>query len=374
MKLNTLYKKDSNGKIREWTIKVEKGQQFSTIITTFGEKGGNLVEKKIKISSGTNIGKSNETSHYTQAINQAQAKWEKKRQTGYSESDNPMGTNMSVILPMLAHDYNKQMSKVRFPCYVQPKLDGYRVIYDPDTRKFTSRSGKEYTVLQQSEIAKQLSKLVLSIPLDGELYLSEIPFETFGILRKKSINTEKEQKILDRLEYHVYDIAATNIFKERHECLSTMIETANVKIVNTSMAKSHDEIKRIYQKHISQGYEGSMIRNLHGKYEVGHRSYNLLKFKEFEDVECKIIGFKAEPDQSGGNKPLVVWTCQSPNGKTFDVQPKDTVKERQRLFSEAEKYIGKWLTVQFFSYTNSGKPRFPKTLRTTLGSIRTRVE
>ena len=73
-KFDTLYKKDTKGKIRQWTIHVQ-GNKFWT--------EGGLVDMKMNVAKPTsctakNIGHSNETSPEAQAQLEAKAKWDKK--------------------------------------------------------------------------------------------------------------------------------------------------------------------------------------------------------------------------------------------------------------------------------------------------------
>jgi hypothetical protein len=49
----------------------------------------------------------------------------------------------------------------------------------------------------------------------------------------------------------------------------------------------HDGAWRL---HKLRWYEGSIIRSADGRYEIGHRSYSLLKLKDFQDAEFKVVG------------------------------------------------------------------------------------
>ena len=77
-----LYEKDAHGKIRTWNLRVEKYQEFSEIVIVYGYK--RLIEQRRRINLGKNLNKSNCTTHYTQAILEAQSKWNKKINEGYS--------------------------------------------------------------------------------------------------------------------------------------------------------------------------------------------------------------------------------------------------------------------------------------------------
>ena len=64
-----LFGKDIKDKIKTWIIKVERHPTFSIIVTLYGYD--KLTETRRQINSGKNIGKCNETTHYTQAIAEA---------------------------------------------------------------------------------------------------------------------------------------------------------------------------------------------------------------------------------------------------------------------------------------------------------------
>jgi hypothetical protein len=100
------------------------------------------------------------------------------------------------------------------------------------------------------------------------------------------------------------------------------------------------------------------------------RSYDLLKYKNFDDDEFEIAGITSEIDTSGNNENLIVWICKNKDNKTFNVQSKGTKKERQELFKIGKNFIGYKLWVQYFGFTNDGIPRFPKSMREGIQSIR----
>ena len=98
------------------------------------------------------------------------------------------------------------------------------------------------------------------------------------------------------------------------------------------------------------------MRNLDAPYEIKKRSYDLQKYKEFQDAEFEIIGFH---EGKGDEKGLVIWDCKTKTNKHFAVRPRGTREYRAKLFEEADKYIGKKLTVMFQEYTGDLIPRFP---------------
>ena len=128
--LPTLYKRNSNGSLNQWTITVAN----TTITTTYGQVGGAMQTTSDTITEGKNIGRSNETTPQQQAQLEATAQHEKKRKSGYVAdlaTAQRGGTDDIIeggVLPMLAKVYEDRADKVTFPVAVQPKLDGHRCI------------------------------------------------------------------------------------------------------------------------------------------------------------------------------------------------------------------------------------------------------
>ena len=375
-----LYGVDANNKIKEWTIRVDNMGEYSTITYTYGLKNGRRTECTSIVKSGKNIGKKNETTHFQQAILDAESKWKKKRDIDkYMTEHATDQNNQQTFLPMLAQDYTKHANKVSFPCYIQPKLDGYRMIFDGV--KCTSRTGKEFTILSESDITKQLKRLFSlssTTCLDGELYVHDntFNFENYGILRKQRGLKPSEQHTLNRIEYHIYDIIDTSmIFEERLGVLREIqqkIEMAGlhkIKVVETRVCHGINEINSNHDSFIEDEYEGSIIRNKNGYYKCKYRSCDLLKYKNFDDGEFEIVGYTHEKDTKNGSD-LIVWVCKTSNGQTFNVQSKGSREERQDLYKRGGEFIGKMLWVQHFGWTAEGIPRFPKTLREGISSIR----
>ena len=91
------------------------------------------------------------------------------------------------IIPMLAKtfDTGKNSEKIKYPCYVQPKLDGVRMIWDG--HRYYSRAGKPLTIPKGME--KELNENFSGFALDGELI---IPGKTFDVISGK-VRTKKKR-------------------------------------------------------------------------------------------------------------------------------------------------------------------------------------
>jgi len=361
MSLPTLYSKSKTGKTQVWNIQVIG----STIRVSYGYQDGATTVNEKTITAGKNIGKKNETTPEQQAASEARSTWDKKKTGGYAESldDAQVPATASegsmaaheTILPMLAHDYNKRGKDIKFPCFVQPKLDGVRCIFRNGV--LTSRQGKVFPNMEN--IVNDLKDVELV--LDGELYSDTLNFQQFvGLVRKKKHNAA-EIELLKQVKYWVYDIVNDKPFEERHATLREMFVNhvhlyPFVYRLITEECKTKAELKGFHDRFAAEGKEGLIIRNKTGLYQLAARSKDLQKYKEFEDAEYKVTGFS---EGEGLEKGLVIWTCETSTGKTFNVRPRGSHEDRAALFKEADDYIGKSLTVRYQELTDEGIPRFP---------------
>jgi len=360
MALPTLYSKSKTGKTQVWNIEVIG----STIRVSYGYQDGAMTVNNKTITAGKNIGKKNETTPEQQATSEALSTWNKKKTGGYSESldtaqvpavASEAATDAhEAILPMLAHDYHKRGKDIKFPCFVQPKLDGVRCIFRNGV--LTSRQGKVFPNLEH--ITKDLEGCQMI--LDGELYSDTLSFQQFVGLVRKTKHKPAEIELLKQVKLWVYDCVSNLTFDERFTSLRNLFASANgfpnVNLLETREIYFQSELKMFHDRFVREGKEGLIIRNKEGRYQLAARSADLQKYKEFEDAEFKVTGFT---DGEGSEKGLVIWQCETPAGKAFNVRPRGTHEARAEIFKEAKDYIGKSLTVRYQELTGDGIPRFP---------------
>jgi DNA ligase-1 len=335
----------STGKIKTWSIEANK----NTMIISSGYIDGKM-NVQAKIIEGKNNGKSNETSDNEQCILECKSKWQKKIDEQYVEKLNEVKSynEQEVLLPMLAQNYHDRKHDIKFPCYIQPKLNGARCIYQGS--KFISRKGKEYTTL--NHLVNELKLLGIKIP-DGEIYVHGMTFQ--GILRRVKKDRGEETR---ELQYWIYDQVNDKRFFERSIELNSKFKSNMVKLVEvpTYMVTSEKEIKQWQDKWFKEGYEGAIVRNVNGLYKVKHRSKDLQKYKEFIDKEFIIVGAH---EGSGEDAGTVIFEVKTKSGKIFSVRPKGTRKERREWLENIENIIGKELTVRYQNLSEEGIPIFP---------------
>jgi DNA ligase-1 len=377
-----LFGVDKKGVTKVWKACVQKQlDQTAVAIIEYG-----LLNKKMQTfhreyTAGKNIGKSNETSAFTQAISETQAKWnDKKNKESYSEQEpgltGPIEVSRyesctesrPVYFPMLAHTYcpttPDKKQKIKFPCFVQPKLDGVRCIAFMDKNKVVmqSRTGSHFESLAHltEVLAPVFKQLANPVVFDGELYTDEMPFEELvGLVKTKKCTADTLQKIA-KIKYHVYDIVDTLApFSERTQRIAQIlhpsIRTKWVECVQTDTVHNIDEFKAKFTEYVESGYEGIMLRNLEGKYQCNYRSHDLQKYKEFLESEYPIVGYT---EGAGKDKGTVIWIC-STGSNEFSVRPRGTFEQRKEWFDTGAQYIGQMLTVIYQELSENGVPRFP---------------
>lgn len=347
----TLYSRTKGKAVQQWDISAIREDNRAFIEVRHGQLDGQFQLSRKEIF-GKSIGRSNETTPFYQAILEAESKWKKQKTLKYSESI--PDEDQVILLPMLAHKYLDHKKKVGFPCYVQPKFNGARVLphkISPVDVEYITRGNKKWTTL--GHITPYITRMVeQGIILDGEIYNHDMHFqEIISAIKKLNQNTR-------RLKLFVYDIAIPNkTFAERLQILQSFPwpKDGPIELAPTFKAYNGIEIKEYYDHFVSQGYEGLIIRNAHGFYEFNHRSHNLLKYKDFQEEEFVIVGGKAG---RGTHEGCCVFECK-PNvthGTTFWVVPKGSLEYQRELLRNLPKYIGKLLTVSFLEYSMDGTP------------------
>ena len=370
--LPPLYTRDAKGKLREWRIMTIG----SMVIMSYGLRGMKMKDEKYR-AEGKNAGRANFTTPETQAELEAASAWQKKLDEGY-DPDPGKALAVEVLLPMLAHRYDKHEKKVKFPLDVQRKFNGMRCLAKVDVDKVTliSRQGKELTV---PHIARAVA--LIGIPgdlLDGELYCYGLPLQTIVSLAKD--NRPESAKLF----YYIYDRpkdggAASRPWRDRRMKLEiifrsldnvTSFLTGKTEVVppgasavigplalaETKTVNDMSEVADFERLSVTAGFEGIMMRDLGGEYRLNVRSTALLKLKRFRDEEFEIIDVEGR-QLSGEHEILSAFVFQNNvNDKTFKAVPLGTHEQKKKMWDERDGYLGRRMTVRFLERSTDGLP------------------
>jgi len=363
IKLPTLFKRDTTGKIRMWEVEYAEGILIGLEVTDQGSAGtrtisglvdGQKVTSEWNLSTPKNVGKANETTSLSQAQAEAQALWAKRSEKEYFEDVNAIDS-YEKFKPMLAHDYTKRPQESGWS---QPKLDGIRCVVDKNG--MWTRAGKPITSCPH--IWESLKGYMEQNPhhiLDGELYNHELKADfnkITSLVRKLKSTPEDIAEAESLVQYHVYDMFDSVVPNMKFTNRVKQAYWANneyVKIVSTDYCENQAQLDEQYSMYMEQGYEGQMVRN-DTSYE-SKRSKNLLKRKEFITEEFTVIQMlEGQGNWSGHAKRFIL---RDKEGKEFGSGIRGQQAQLSKLWES--KNAPNWATCRYFELTPDGVPRFP---------------
>ena len=365
IKLPTLFKRDTTGKIRMWEVEyaetdIAGSDRHSSAgtRTISGLVDGQKVTSDWNMSTPKNVGKVNETTSLSQAKAEAQALWDKRIEKEYFENVADVDS-YERFKPMLAHDYTKRPQSEGWS---QPKLDGIRCVVDKNG--MWTRSGKP--INSCPHIWESLKGYMEQNPhhiLDGELYNHELKadFNKIISLVRKTKSTQADiDEAKSLVEYHVYDMFDTSSKDMKFVNRVKQAYWANndfVKIVSTDWCENQDQLDEQYSSYMEQGYEGQMVRN-DASYD-NKRSKNLLKRKQFITEEFDVIQvLEGKGNWSGYAKRFIL---RDKAGKEFGSGVRGQQAQLKELWEmlNTTKGMPNWATCRYFELTPDGVPRFP---------------
>lgn len=303
--------------------------------------------------------------------------------------------------PLLACNYNE--SKLVFPLGAQAKIDGVRGLtteggltgrsLKKHKNKHTTAfySGKEYRNLDgelaaASEVDPDLCRVTSSAlsTITGTPYTI---WHLFDCLDKNVVGG-------DYVDRHAYLVS---YIKDQHAqglCL-------NARVVPMTICKNLEELLACDEKWLAMGYEGTIIRALHGKHKEGRSTVTkgeLLRIKRFADAEAVVVSLEegesnnneAQTNELGRtfrtshienkvlNGTLGNMQCDMLNdveyegriiltkGQRITVSPGTMLHPmRKHYFENQKEILGHIVTFKYFPKGIKDKPRFPvfKSLR-----------
>jgi DNA ligase 1 len=363
-KLPKLYK-EKNGKILWWEIETTKNKLNGApmYVVSHGYVGGSTQVTSTDVHNGKNKGHANETTPEQQCELEAKSEWTKhKERKGYVE-DLKVDRGFRPVSPMLAHSTKEYPHKVVLPCYVQKKYDGIRCITHIDkdgNPRFYSRRATEWTTL--GHIATYLKSLqglgIRDIILDGELYKHGLNLQDIS----SGVKRDDTNDLSGDMEYIVYDAALNGTYENRLRVLSSLLKPewnskAIVKLATTYIANNQAQIDEYHDNFVKDGYEGAILRNPVGLYVQDKRSFDLLKYKRFQDDEFEIVG--AKENVKGKMAGTCVFQLKTKAGNIFESMPEGSTEIRRKYWQDwcsGKIKPGMMATVEYMRYTATEKP------------------
>ena len=349
--------------------KTNKGLKIY-IYTEYGVmKGKTTLSEPTIIDIGKNLNKKNETSIITQSLIHMRNLYLKRIKSGYMLDLNKTDNN---IYPMALHEYKKFKRYVKYPCYIQPKLDGIRITatinQETDDVKLLSRRlndiyGFDNIKNEVNEILKDNKNLIL----DGEFYNHDMNLQQIsGIVRHQDVDYE----LKNQLYFYIFDcidLENNLTFNERYNMLISLFKkTKHLKfliLTETILTNNEKESDILYNSFISKKYEGIIYKNLDATYEYSNikeiRSYQFLKRKLQHTDEYQIVGF--EQGIKGKDVGAIIFIMKTPNGHEFKSVPNMTLDDRKTMYNLAKQkfdklFKNKMATISFDDYSKDNIP------------------
>ena len=383
MVINSIYLVTRNARDKVQVVLTELSQEGNTFIInrTTGQYQGKMTgQPELVIEKGKAKRSALEQAElqYNSIVSKYQDKGYKRLDSLTSKKFNELSSEeMDSLVPTIKSDsqgnYKPMLAKSSNDCqtsvlqkkmFCSRKLNGVRMMvkWDEELGKpiTISRGGKNYDVAA-TLITEQLTDYLSQhkdLILDGELYshghyLQEIS----GIAR-----LETWEDRCEILEYWIYDIADDKrTFNDRYDDLIDLnidIEDnpdySKIKVVEHVLTESWEQIQRLHDKWVSEGFEGLVARKPDKVYGFGKRGSDMVKVKMYQDDEFEIIDY-----QDGLRPEDFTFVCQTKEGKQFAAKPIGDRELKIQYLENIDNIIGKKGIVKYFEISKDGVPLQP---------------
>lgn len=273
--------------------------------------------------------------------------------------------------PLLAATVD--LKKVKYPCFISPKLDGIRVL--GMNGKAMTRSMKELP----NRYIQSVFASGLYDGLDGEIIVGppNAP-DVYRVTNSAVMSRDGEPNFT----YHVFDRwdMPNARFEDRFIGLHEL-DIPRISIVPHSRM-SEKGLLDVEQEWLEAGYEGVMGRSIDGVYKYGRATMKegiLWKLKRFADHEYEVVGFEelmhneneATVDELGhtkrsshmenkrGGGVLGALVLRHPEAGEFRCGTGFTAADRAEIWTNRSGYLGRMAKIKHFEIGVKDLPRFP---------------
>jgi len=284
---------------------------------------------------------------------------------------------------MLAKTWGPKFNS--FPCFLQPKLNGVRALYQDGV--FQSRDekfwkeGKLAHLVQELQSIPELHTGTSGTILDGELYVHG--WKLGRINGAVAVNSAEVTEDTLQIEFHIFDIVSPNhTFTGRFPFYEGMImakQLPHIKTVTTVICQEQTFLNNYFQACVAAGYEGTMLRP-DGPYEFGSRwseragkqtefrSKFLWKKKQWEDGEYVCVGVTQGEGKAGIGIGALVLQGPIKDYNSYQLGQRALAghfnvgtgfDDSERILLAANPPIGKLVRVRYPYLSEDGIPQCP---------------
>lgn len=280
--------------------------------------------------------------------------------------------------PMLAHKLKE--SKLVFPCFAQPKLNGVRGVWLRDhmlSRGRPKEDGISWHHQKLPQIHEELhalqQHLSIGLPLDGELYCHGMSLQQIN--SRVAVKSVTPHKQVDDIKYYIFDIIRDRPFEQRERGLTSLRRTIrklnfpHLCIVESQKISDMAELSMYHKLNLQRGFEGTMYREAGAVYGLLQNCSNqenrwncLLKWKNSLDLDCEIVevieGREGKTGQFLGKAGAL--KLVTPDGKQFNAGSGLIVTHRSMLWNLRNEIVGVTCRVEFDEYSDDMIPVRPR--------------
>ena len=302
---------------------------------------------------------------------------------------NKVFPNLIPEIPcMLAQPMNeKTLKNIKFPAFSQLKADGMRCIafITSNNVRMFSRNGTEIiceplknTLMTIGQIEENLLSDNVTLMLDGELICYKdnklLDRKTSNGICNKVLKGTASENELNLIQMQLWDIVKidSNTFspledksyEARLEDLYSILNMSvfsKLEVIPTEVVNSMEEALEHFQKMLSQGLEGTILKNQDAKWS-NTRSKDLVKLKEENTIDLLVVDIEeGSGDFEGGLGAIICETSDKKlrvrvgTGFSFEDRGfvndlsngKKVVKQIKSLEEVSKNYLGKIVEVKY---------------------------
>ncbi|MDH4123705.1 MAG: ATP-dependent DNA ligase, partial [Thermoplasmata archaeon] len=205
---------------------------------------------------------------------------------------------LRLMLAESADSIEESFELIQSPINFEYKLDGIRVQIHGDGKKIRIFSRRQIEITGAfPEIINDVRRIKAnSYILDGEVVAfgkKPLPFQEVmrRVTREKKVAIEAKQTPVRLFLFDVLHLDGRSLIDSDYELRTKILEDivpANL-LVSKITTTSKVEAEKFFAKSLSEGHEGLVAKNLHGKYHLGRRSRDWIKIKEHITIDAVII-------------------------------------------------------------------------------------
>ena len=283
-----------------------------------------------------------------------------------------------VIKPMFAKQSEKVTNQKIFnkEWMASRKLDGVRCLlyYKDGEIHSASRGGEHYDYA--TEHIRTYQPLIDFFEANPEVILDGELFKRFTSLQKISgaARLEKNAHESNWLEYWIYDCYIPDMSaKDRFEFLLTKLNHEHgiliycgteddecediVRILEQYPVTGWNNMEKLHDQYVSEGFEGLVIREPSKAYKPGGRTNDMVKIKKYKSDEFLVTGYELG---LRGSEDMT-FICETETGIVFKAMPVgDREIKAEYVENFEEKYKGHKAECTYFNLSDEGVPTQPK--------------